>query len=113
MLLSILYYNTKSLISTNQHGFMTESSTSSNVACFTQYVSEVIDVRGQVDTIYTDLSRAFHSINHGLLLKKVTFYGASPKVILLLQSYLTDRINFVHYKGFRSCSFVPTSGVPE
>lgn len=37
-------------------------STSTNLASITQYISDVIDDRCQVDVIYMDLLRAFDSV---------------------------------------------------
>ena len=41
-----LLTHTRSFISNDQHGYMTGRSTVTNLACFSQYVSEVIDNRG-------------------------------------------------------------------
>jgi retron-type reverse transcriptase len=57
------------------------------------------------DVIYMDLSKAFDRVNHRLLLYKLDDFGLSDGLILLIESYLQERVQFVQYRGFRSESF--------
>ena len=54
----------KNIIVSEQHGFMEGRSTVTNLICKTQYINEVLDRRGQVDVIYTALSKAFDRLDH-------------------------------------------------
>lgn len=114
---SILYHHiysaVKSHISPHQHGFMEKRSTVSNLACFKQFVAEVIDDGGQVDVIYTDFQKAFDQIDHFALLQKLKSFGFSEALLSLFSSYLRDREQFVKYQNFISRVFVPSSGVPQ
>jgi Reverse transcriptase (RNA-dependent DNA polymerase). len=92
---------------------MQRKSTTSNLAVFTQYVSEVLDNRGQVDVVYTDFQKAFDQIDHNILLVKLESFGFSEALIKLFTSYLSDRYFMVRYQNFTSESFSPTSGVPQ
>lgn len=113
VLYSSIYYNVRSYISPNQHGFMSGRSTVTNLSTITQYLAEVMDKRGQVDVIYTDFSRAFDTINHTILLHKLQRFGLSPNTLKLMSSYLDNRINYVSYNGFNSMEFISISGVPQ
>lgn len=108
-----ILYNVRPYISDHQHGFLPGRSTVSNLATLSQDISEILDKRGQVDVIYTDFSKAFDTLPHDLLLEKLSSMGAAPSVIKLFRSYLSHRLNYVHYNGFRSCEFITTSGVPQ
>ncbi|CAH0558646.1 unnamed protein product [Brassicogethes aeneus] len=66
-------------------------STVTNLASVTQYISEVLDRRGQVDVIYIDLSKAFDNISHSILIQKLNGFGFSSNFVKLLKSYLTNR----------------------
>lgn len=110
---SSLITNISKYISPHQHGFLPGRSTVTNLVSITQYISQHLDRHGQVDVIYTDLSAAFDSIDHGLLLLKLSALGMCPNFIKLIASYLRNRLNYVQYNGFCSTEFVSTSGVPQ
>lgn len=109
----ILYSHVKNIISVNQHGFMKGRSTTTNLVCITQYISEVLDDQGQVDVVYTDFSKAFDRLLHSILLQELTYCGLSPNLINLFRSYLSGRSQYVCYRGFMSCKFQVMSGVPQ
>ena len=113
MIYQAIFYNVRPYISEFQHGFLPGRSTVSNLACFSQFVSETLDKQGQVDVIYTDFSKAFDVLDHNILLMKLSQLGAAPCVLELLRSYLHNRISYVYYNGFSSSEFLATSGVPQ
>lgn len=113
----ILYNRIYPLISRQlsqyQHGFVSKRSTVTNLFIMTQYISECLDKGGQVDVIYTDFSKAFDSLHHNILISKMKAFGFSKDATDFLKSYLTDRIQFVSYNGYKSDKYFQTSGVPQ
>lgn len=59
------------IIASHQHGFVHDQSTVSNATLFTNFISERKYTHSQVDAFHSDSSRAFDSINHGLLIRKL------------------------------------------
>lgn len=96
-----------------QHGFVKSRSTVTNLFCFTQDLAESIDNGMQTDVVFMDFSRAFDRMDHGILLSKLLNFGFSENFVIFLQSYLTNRIQFVQCHGHRSAEVVATSGVPQ
>lgn len=45
-------------------------------------VSNVIDNQGRVDTIYTDFSKMFSRIDHGVILNKLKAIGFSDTLLI-------------------------------
>jgi hypothetical protein len=78
-----------------------------------QYLSDALDNHSQVDVVYTDLSKAFDRIDHGLLLIKLESFGFSDRFVELIRSYLSDRFMYVGVNGYASKSFKQESGVPQ
>ena len=46
----------------------------------------------KVGVIITDLSKAFFSLNHELLLTKLKAYGLDSNSVIFMKSYLTNRL---------------------
>lgn len=61
---------------------------------------------------YTGFSKAFHSIDHSILPKKLTSFGFNS-LVTWFQSYLSIRWQFVSIEGGKSKRIYPTSGVPR
>lgn len=108
-----IFSSVRHLISPLQHGFMPERSTITNLACFKQYTSEIVDKKGQVDVLYTDFSKAFDKIDHFILLEKLRGFGFSEPLLKLFKSYIMNRQQAVKYNNHASDDVSPTSGVPQ
>lgn len=100
-------------LSPDQHGFVRGRSTITNLACKSQFICESLDGGGQVDVIYTDMSKAFDRISHDRLCSKLRGFGFSDSFARLIKSYLSDRRQFVQHNGYRSTQYMQTSGVPQ
>ena len=55
-----------------------------------------LDKGKKVATIFMDLSKAFNTLNHNLLLAKLNAYGFSFNAIKFIQSYLSERFQRVN-----------------
>lgn len=96
-----------------QDGFMSSRSTTTSLLCIMQDISVVLETKGQMDVVYTDLLRAFDTIDHGILLKKLDELGFHANLLRFLSSYLQDRRNFVRYNGFTFWEYKSSPGVPQ
>lgn len=67
----------------------------------------------QVDAIFMDLAKAFDKINHNILLRKLSDLPLDPSIIVLLQSYLKGRKQFISIHGEKSVCITPNSSVPQ
>ena len=74
--------------------------------------SHIIDSKKITGSIAIDLSKAFDSICHNLLLAKLRAYGLNDDAIAFLQSYLTDRHQRVKFHGKFSEWCPVKSGAP-
>jgi hypothetical protein len=70
-----------------------------------------LDDRKYIIAIFLDLSKAFDTVDHVLLLSKLSFYGFSPSAILLIKSY--NRFSITTFDGARSKPEPLKVGVPQ
>lgn len=108
-----MYFGLKSFIVDEQHGFFRGRSTVSNLMEFSKRALEVIEAKAQLDVIYTDFSKAFDSINHVIVLEKLKSFGISNNLLKWIESYLTERIQFVKINDRFSNPIKVHSGVPQ
>ncbi|GBM47347.1 putative RNA-directed DNA polymerase from transposon BS [Araneus ventricosus] len=108
-----LYNQVKNLISTSQHGFIPKRLTTTNLFCLTDKIISSFESGSQLDVIYTDFSKAFDSIDFGILLKKLQGIGFHVNLIDWLLSYLCKRSLFVYFNNAVSHEFTSTPGVPQ
>ncbi|XP_045450173.1 uncharacterized protein LOC123658926 [Melitaea cinxia] len=109
----VLYNHFKSSLSPNQHGFVKGRSTTSNLLEYKSYLCKVFAKCGQVDSIYTDFSKAFDRVNHSILTHKLARYGVHGNLLRWVESYLSRRTQLVALKGELSSVFTVPSGVPQ
>ena len=66
-------------------------STQNAVLSLIEKWKKVLDNEGYGGAILMDLSKAFNTINHDLLIAKLDVYGFSKESLKLIKSYLTNR----------------------
>ena len=64
-------------------------------------------------SLFLDLSSAFDTLDHNILLSKLDFYGIKGSAYNLMKSYITNRTQFVEIDDMKSNSLNPTIGVPQ
>ena len=80
---------------------------------FIDKITAAID-RGEFTIQYfLDLSKAFDTINHRILIKKLEHYGIRGITQKWFESYLNNRKQIVKYNDVRSEEFTINSGVPQ
>ena len=73
----------------------------------------LIDCKETPISIFMDLSKAFDTLNHHILLHKLENYGFSEMALHLCKSYLSERKQYVNFKNVESEMKQITLGVPQ
>ena len=63
--------------------------------------------------VFIDLKKAFDTVNHDILLKKLEFYGIKGQALDLLKSYLSNRHQKCQVESFVSSEHLIKCGVPQ
>lgn len=78
-----------------------------------KYCIESFENNYLVTSRFFDLSKAFDTVSHDTLIKKLGFYGFHADSLKLLNSYLCDRYQSVHLRGYGSSYRLVNHGVPQ
>ena len=63
--------------------------------------------------IFIDLSKAFDTVNHNILLEKLKAYGIQSENLKWFRSYLPNRKQFISYVDFKTEMKIVKCGVPQ
>ena len=97
----------------NQHGFRKGLSTSTAIFDYVQFLYDSYDRIKSSSSIFIDYSRAFDTINHVILCKKLDLYGLDNASLKWFHSYLSDRLQLVKVNSHLSSHEVVKMGVPQ
>ena len=107
------YLTTNRLLNTSQHGFRTLHSTESAAYEFIDVVNSFLDSGLIPVSVHLDLSKAFDTLDHSILLKKLQFYGVAASSLQWFRTYLGQREQFILFDGLKSSVLNLTTGVPQ
>ena len=97
----------------SQYGFREGHSTLNAVTEFVSDVLKGFNDRKMTLSVFLDLSKAFDTIDHDILLHKLNYYGIRGLALEWFKSYLYQRKQFVQYKNFDSETLQIECGVPQ
>ncbi len=107
------FFQNNKLFYNSQYGFRTEHSTEYAALEVIDRIMVEMDKNDIPINIYLDLSKAFDTLDHNILLDKLSYYGINGKALQLFQSYLTDRKQFVEIDDVKSSELILKTGVPQ
>ena len=96
-----------------QFGFRAKHSTTHALINITEKIRLALDNGKSACGIFIDLQKAFDTVNHDILLKKMNHYGFRGKINEWLRSYLCERNQKVIINGISSESRFIHHGVPQ
>lgn len=104
-----------SLFNKYQFGFRPKHSTCNAVTKLTEDILLGFDKKEMTLAVFCDLSKAFDTINHDILLQKLAGYGIRGTALNLIKSYLSNRLMYTtNGDNTRSEIFnIPNFGVPQ
>ena len=97
----------------SQFGFRKAHNTTHATLDFVKTIEDALDSGEMAMGVFCDLSKAFDTINHDLLLEKLEHYGIRGKANEWLKSYLTGREQYVELNDAKSEKLPILTGVPQ
>ena len=93
------YIDKNSILNEKQFGFRTNHSTYMAIIELVDKVVSAVERNESTLGIFLDLSKAFDTIDHDILLYKLEYYGFRGIVLDWFKSYLKNRKQFVRYQA--------------
>ena len=100
-------------LSDQQLGFRKGFSTSMAALDLVNYINGGFEKRECTLSIFVDLSKAFDTVDHHILLQKLNYYGARGVMYNWFKGYLTNRKQLVRVNGHCSSFSSITCVVPQ
>lgn len=107
------YLSSSGFFSEFQYGFRPNSNTLAATLDLITDIKTNIDNKKIALGVFIDLKKAFDTVSHNLLLKKLEKLGISGSALIMLKSYLSDRYQITRIHDNQSSAKPITCGVPQ
>ena len=103
----------KNILSEKQFGFRPKFSTEYAILDIYEKMLKNLDSNLISCAIFLDLAKAFDTVDHDILLRKLEKYGIRGSTLKLFESYLKNRYQFVKLGEAKSIISLIEFGVPQ
>ena len=97
----------------SQFGFREKHNTTHAILTLIDKIAQASDQHCHTLGVFLDFSKAFDTINHDILLYKLSYYGIRGKALEWFRSYLQNRKQFVTVQNKDSSTHDINCGVPQ
>ena len=101
------------ILSDNQFGFRHNLSTYMALLKLTDKISKELNNKQYSTGIFLDFFKAFDTINHDILVDKLSYYGIRGTALRLIKNFVTNRVQFVNLNDVKSEYLPINCGVPQ
>ncbi len=108
-----IFFEEKKMFYNGQYGFRMEHSTEYAALELIDRVKIEMDKQNTPINVFLDLSKAFDTINDIILLEKFKYYGIDGITLKLMESYMTNRTQYVEIDGVKSDLLNLSTGVTQ
>ena len=107
------YFQDNKLFYKSQYGFRKHHPTELAALELIDQILKDLDRKQTPFSIFLDLSKAFDTLDHHILLHKLRFYGIKGTPLKWFENYLSDRKQYVDIDGTCSTTLTISTGVPQ
>ena len=109
----IEFIDSKNILSLNQFGFQSGKNTQDALIKFSKMLYHQLDQSNHVLSIFIDFKKAFDTVPHHILLKKMEFYGIRGTLNKWFKDYLSNRSQQTYINNHLSDVRYMAFGVPQ
>ena len=107
------FLDVNNVLQQHQYGFRKKYSTKLSVVNLSNALLKSIDEGKLTIGVFIDFQKAFDTINHDILISKLSHYGIRGIALQWFADYLSNRFQFVKYRETMSQYFKTSCGVPQ
>ena len=107
------FLNIHNLLQPQQSGFRPGHSTVTATTLVTNNILDGLDNHRHFAAIFIDLSKAFDTVDHQILIQKLSSIGLDELSVRWFSNYLSGRTQAVVADGFKSSALSINKGVPQ
>ena len=107
------HFSINNILTPLQFGFRKNVSTLDAIVHFTELIYNSLNNKESCLNILIDFSKAFDTVNHEILLRKLECYGVRGSALLWVASYLKDRRQFLSIGGKVSETKTTNISIPQ
>ena len=109
-----LYMKCQNRIGDKQYGFLPSRSCVTQMTYVIDDIATTMNKHNDVDIVYFDFAKAFDSVKHDIILRKLKYmYNIDGLMLNFIRAYLQDRYQRVVINGTSSSNLSVTPGVPQ
>ena len=101
------------ILNHNQHAYRKGHSTKTCLAEVLNYLYKLVDKKLYAAIVSLDLSKAFDSISHELIIQKLAKMNFAENTLNWVKSYLQNRKQSTKFKRYKSTEVTVSAGVPQ
>ena len=109
----VAFLEQKQILYCHQYGFRKLYSTTMALIEITDNIKRLLDERNYVIGIFNDFKKAFDTVDHEIMLRKLDCYGIRGHANMFFRSYLINRRQFTVANGVQSDIGFVKCGVPQ
>ena len=106
-------FNKNNLFTPVQYGFRSKYSCTYATVEVTDFIRGKIDEKMNGEAFFIDLQKAFDSLDHRILISKLSNYGCRGPIYNIMVDYLSCRSQYVFANGSKSNIAEIAIGVPQ
>ena len=109
----LAFLETFKILYQHQYGFRRKHSTYMALMVLIDKITEALENGEFIIGFFLDFSKAFDTVNHEILLDKLSHYGVRGPALKWFESYLGGLSRYVAYNGAKSSQKIIKCGVPQ
>ena len=107
------HLNSKGLLYEKQFGFQRNNSTEHAIVQLTRDITSSFEKGEYTLGVFIDLSKAFSTVDHQILIKKLQYYGIDGTALEWFKSYLSNRKQYISTEEISESCLDIICGVPQ